>query len=116
MSKLNGEIRESDIQSAICDYLAIKRFFFWRQNNTPIYDPIRKLFRKFPKYAIKGLPDIQIIHKGKTIFLEVKKKGMYQSNEQKEFEKSAKKNGADYFVVKSLEEAIKSLSDILSHG
>ena len=51
------EIRESDIQRAICDYRALRRVFFFRCNNQPIYD--ESLFRALlPKYTMKGIPDI----------------------------------------------------------
>jgi hypothetical protein len=40
---------EAQIQRAICDYLALRRHFFYRNNNTPIYDATRKAFRAMPK-------------------------------------------------------------------
>ena len=96
---------ESDILRAICDYLEIKHYFFWRANNTPVFDAKRGQFRAFPKYAIKGLPDIQIITDGGfSVFLEVKQKGKYQSKDQKEFEKRCKEVGAEYHVVRSLDD------------
>lgn len=53
--------KESDIQRAICDCLALKKHFFWRQNTTPIFDPTKKTFRKMPKYSLKGVPDIIVL-------------------------------------------------------
>ena len=54
-------MKETDIQKAICDYLALKGYFFWRSNNTPIFDAKRGRMRAMPKYAMKGLPDICLI-------------------------------------------------------
>lgn len=100
--------KESDIQTTICEYLALRGYFFWRSNNVPAFDVKRAVFRAFPKFAIKGLPDIQIVSKGGfCTFLEVKRKGGYQSPEQKEFQKKCEKVGARYFVVRSVDEVIK---------
>jgi len=114
MSRLSGKKEtECSIQSAICDYLALSNLFFWRQNNIAVYDPIGKRFRALPKYAMRGLPDIQIIYKGKTIFLEVKRKGTYQTPEQKLFEQRCVENKVSYFVVRSVEEAIERMTKLL---
>lgn len=93
---------ESAIQHAVCEYLEWKRYFFSRTNNTPIFDPRSKTFRKMPKYALKGFPDIVVMHKGKVIFLEIKKKGGYQSKEQKEFEQNCINNNIEYHVIRDV--------------
>ena len=95
---------ESDIQSAICDYLAYRKHFFYRNNNTPVYDPTRKAFRAMPKYTPKGIADIIVVHVGRPYFLEVKRPGMYQSPEQKDFQAHAEEAGALYAVVRSIED------------
>ncbi len=95
---------ERDIQSAICDYLAAKRHFFRRINNTPIYDPTRKAFRAMPKYSGKGMSDILVIHVGRPYFLEVKRPGASQSTEQKAFQSEAEQAGALYAVVRSIDD------------
>lgn len=101
---------EKDIQSAICQYLFdIKHYFGWRQNNTPIYDATRKTFRAMPKYSLKGVADIIVIKNGTAIFLEVKRPKGKQSDEQVDFENMAKKNGAQYYVVTSIDDVIKIL-------
>lgn len=106
--KAPKKISESDIQRTICDYLDRKKHFFWRANNTPIYDPTRKQFRAMPKYAIRGLPDITIITDGGfAVFLEVKKPKGTQSEHQKEFQRRCKEKGCEYHVVKSLEDVIE---------
>jgi hypothetical protein len=57
-----------------------------------------------PKYTPRGLPDIIIVKDGWFVALEVKKKGTYQSKEQKEFEQNVKDAGGDYHVVRSIDD------------
>lgn len=94
--------KESEIQASICDYLAMKKHFFWRSNTTPIYDPTRNAFRSMPKYALQGIPDIILIKDGYFIGLEVKRPSTYQNEAQKEFEKGVKEAGGEYHVVRSI--------------
>jgi len=97
--------KETDIQRSICDHLSLRKHFFWRTNTTPIYDVTRQSFRAMPKYALKGVPDIIVIDDtGRFIGLECKKKGSYQSSEQKDFEKRCKEKGAEYYVVRSIDD------------
>ena len=104
-------MKETDIQATICEYLQLKmnqnKLLFWRANTTSVYDPTRKVFRSMPKYALKGVADIIVIKDGFAIFLEIKKKGTYQSKEQKEFERLAKLNGSEYYVIRDLDEVIE---------
>lgn len=106
--KSNKGHSESDIQSGIIDYLQLRKHFMVRLNNIP---PVQKFgdgsmrFRKMPKGSMKGLPDIMIIDDGGfATFLEVKKKGGVQSPEQKIFQKKCEEKGAEYRVVRSIEE------------
>lgn len=55
----------------------------------------------------KGFPDILVLKDGKCIGLEVKTNVGKQSKEQKEMEKLMKEHGADYYVVRSLDEVIE---------
>lgn len=91
---------EKDIQLACCQYLELKRRFFWRQNTAPTFDTTRQVFRAMPKYALKGVPDIIVVTDGGyVVFLEIKRPGGRQSTEQKEFEARCKKLGAEYYVI-----------------
>jgi len=57
------------------------------------------------KWSIKGLPDIQVLTDGGyAVFLEVKRPSGKQSPEQKEFEERCKKIGAEYYVVRSIDD------------
>lgn len=95
---------ERDIQSAICDYLALRKHFFYRNNNTPIFDTARQRFRAMPKYTPKGISDIVVVHTGRPYFLEVKRPGTYQSADQRDFQKRAQQAGALYAVVRSIDD------------
>jgi hypothetical protein len=99
---------EKDIQNAICEYLSLRRHFFWRSNNTPIWQSNGHgggFFRAMSKYAIKGVPDIQVITDGGyAVFLEVKRPSGRQSPEQKEFQRRCEEKGCEYYVIKNVEQ------------
>lgn len=97
-------MKETDIQKAICDYLAYRKHLFWRNNNTPVYDAARQRFRAMPKYTMKGLPDIIVIKDGFFIGLEVKQPKGRQSPDQKEFQRLCKEAGGEYHLVKSIDD------------
>ena len=106
---------EGQVLQAVCEYLEAERYWFFRINNIPVYDPRKKCFHKMPKYSVKGVSDILLLHKGQSIFIEVKvpktatTKKTYQSKEQKEFMKNVIKNGCVYLVARSVED----ISDII---
>lgn len=96
---------EKEVQLAICDYLAIKNYFFWRQNTFAV--PTKSGgFRAMPKYSMNGVPDIILIIDGIFWGLEVKRPGGKQSDNQKFFEEKCIKSGAHYHLVSSLDEVI----------
>lgn len=97
MKKTIGE-SENQVIDAVCDYLALKKHLFWRANNVPVFDG--KNFRRMPKYAMKGVPDINLIINGQYIGIECKKKGGILSADQKEFEKKCRKSGSEYYVIR----------------
>ncbi len=88
----------------ICEYLALKGYFFWRQNTQPIFD--KGKFRRMPKYAKKGVPDIILLKNGSVIFLEVKRPGGKLSESQIEFKEGCEKNKVQYCVITDLDEVI----------
>jgi hypothetical protein len=91
---------ESEIQSVICDYLALRKHLFWRSNNIPVFDKTRGSFRAMPKYSMPGLADITVITDGGfSIFLEVKRPKGKQSPDQIEFERLVKKKGGEYYLI-----------------
>lgn len=100
---------EKEIQLAICDYLALKRLFFWRQNTAPTVQKKDTgwFFRKMPKHARRGVPDIIVVRKGTVIFLEVKRPGGKLSPDQEDFRADCAREGVQYYVVTSLDDVQK---------
>lgn len=99
---LSIEPLEKDIQRTICDWLCLKGYFFWRSNNIPVFgmnNGGKMTFRALPKYTPKGLPDIMVIHKGKFIALEIKRKKAKQTFEQEIFGKKLIENGGIYYIL-----------------
>ena len=108
--KINKPL-EKDIQATICEWLELKRIFFWRANTSPTIQKSgdKWHFRKMGKWAKKGIPDIILIDGGEVKFIEVKRQGAKQSPEQLEFEKECKSHGITYVLAHTLEEAINGL-------
>lgn len=96
------EPQETEIQRSICDYLALRKHFFWRNNNTPIYDPTRKVFRAMPKYTMRGIPDIIVIANGHFYGIEVKRHGAALSKHQMKFAELCKKHNGTYFIARNI--------------
>ena len=98
---------EKDIQLSVCQYLTLKKHFFWRVNNIPVFDKKAGFYRPMPKYAMQGVPDIIIIGDGGfVIFLEIKSSGGKLSKSQKEFQRRCKEVGAEYYVIKTVDQLI----------
>lgn len=102
---------ETEIQTAICDYLAYrKNIMFWRQNSSGSFfkgsDGSRQ-FRKPPKYAKNGVPDIIVVKEGKFIGLEVKTPKGRISEAQKLFKEQLEAVGGKYFTVSSIDDVVE---------
>ena len=99
---------EGKIQADICRWLEQQGFFFYRQNNTPVFD--QKLnngyggYRSQGRWSMPGLADIFILIEGKVTYIEVKGPRGKQSADQLLFARRCKKHGADYHVVRSVDE------------
>lgn len=107
--KYYGAQLERDITSSICDFLELKKIFFWRSNNIPATARDRQgkmVFRRLPKYTPRGIPDIICIKNGRFIGLEVKRENMKLRPEQAEFGIKCDLNGAIYRVVRSIDDVI----------
>jgi hypothetical protein len=103
------EIKESDILNSICEYLALRKHFFFRTNNVPIWQANGNgggFFRAMSKWSMKGVPDIIIVGKecGQFIGLECKSKTGKQSEDQREFQRRCEELSAEYYVVRSIED------------
>ena len=104
---------ESQVQTEICQFLTTYKVYFWRNNNTPIYDIKRRVHRAMPKYTPKGLPDIIVIRPGGKIHgLEVKRPGSSRLSEhQSKIKAEWEALGARYDVVRSIDD-VKKVLDI----
>ena len=107
MATLLQKSSEGEIQSAICDYLEVRRRFFFRLNNIPAFN--RKdgggfTMRRLPKHTPRGLPDIIVVVGGIFYALEVKSAVGKQSPDQKIIQSDIEKHGGKYFLVRSIED------------
>ena len=98
---------EGEIVNAICEYLALKKRFFYRNNNTPIFDPTRKGFRAMPKYTMRGIPDIICVNDARYIGIEVKTEKGRLSEDQHEFGRSFILAGGKYIVAHGIDDVQK---------
>lgn len=102
---------ESGIQKAILDYLLIRekqgKLTYWRSNNIPpsSFNNGKKFYYKTSIHAKGGIPDIIVVKDGLFIGLEVKDKSK-QSDSQIKFETNIKKNGGQYYIVRSIDDVI----------
>lgn len=99
------EEKETGIVNAICEYLEIKRYFFWRQNTGGMYRQGR--FFRQPKYAKNGIPDIIMVKDGRFIGIEVKTAKGRQGDSQKAFQSGVEEAQGLYYLVRSIDEIIK---------
>ena len=97
-------MKETDVLHSICDYLTVKKHYFWRNNTIPVFSKNNNAFIRMPKYSRTGLPDIIIIRDGFIIGLEVKTEKGRQSPNQVQCQKDWKEAGAEYWVVRSIDE------------
>jgi len=109
-------MKEAQIQKEILHWLSLQpkdQMFSWRMYTGPIVrgNPAKgKTF--FTPNPCPGLPDIIVIIKGRFVGLEIKQPKGRQSTEQKTFEQAIKKAGGFYFLIRSLDEAIKAIESI----
>lgn len=57
-----------------------------------------------------GISDLHFIHNGKMYFFEVKIPGGKQSLLQSQFEKFVKKQGFNYYIIRSVDEVLELIS------
>src|SRR3990167_10349477 len=94
----------SDLVRALCDYLAYKRYFFYRSNNIPAFEWKKGVFRSQPKYAKNELPDIVVVKDGIYHGIEAKSGSGRLSVVQKGFRDELQAAGGRYYEIRSLDE------------
>jgi hypothetical protein len=108
-------LTEKAIETQILEYLDyLPGCFAWKNNNTGIFDPTKKVFRK-PKgrFLINGISDIIGMYKGKALFIEVKTPKTIKrvSVDQKEFLRRVGELGAIALVASSIEDVQNALKE-----
>lgn len=107
-------LSETDIQRLILDYLSHRRLlgYFYRTNNIPAVTKVNgeMHFRRLPKYAARGLPDITgVLSNGKACYIEVKAAKGKLSAAQVEFKERVESLGGVYVVARTLEDVVAAL-------
>jgi hypothetical protein len=106
-----NEPLERDIQTQIIAYLKLRDIFCWKQNTSGIYRKDRNAY--IPSHT-RGMPDIcGILHGGRALYVEVKRKTGRLSEAQKEFLGRASTLGALAIVaycVEDVEAALRGVS------
>ena len=117
MSKQLFQRKESDIQKPIIDYLQIlenRGEIYFNRNNSFAGKITRKNGSKgYIKNNKPGTPDIIFCYKGKYIGFETKTETGKQSDLQKEAEAKIKRAGGLYFIVRSVNQAITIINNII---
>lgn len=99
------KISEKEVQTAILQYLQVKRIFHFR-NNT---GATKTEGGGFVRYGTPGSPDIIVVQNGIFIGIEVKRPGGKLSPNQKLFCDALLKAGGRYIVAHSLEDVMEIL-------
>lgn len=116
--------KETDLVRACLDWLALHRVKAWRMNNTGIFDPVKKIHRRF--HGLRGVSDIlgilpqrvrlaggEIETFGNFLAVEVKKPGEKPRPEQETFLQDIRAAGGIAVCVHSLAELEEQLRPFL---
>ena len=115
---------EKQIESAILDYLNLKRHCFaFKVNTTGVYDPTKKVFRTNKgKHLHNGTSDIIGVYKGRFFAIEVKRpktttqSKTYPTKAQKAFLEKVSACGGRGYVARSVDDAGNILLDLEGDG
>jgi hypothetical protein len=102
-------MNESELSKLVQDYLESLGFqWFWRNQ---VYSG-RVKSGAYLHTGKKGIADIILIAKNKTIYLELKTATGKQSHEQKLFQKHCEKHNQPFFIIKNLEDLTNYLKSV----
>ena len=106
-------MKEADLKRCIRDYLQYQmnlgNLYYDFLNSGDLIVLNHNGTHRRIKLCRPGTADLYVLRNGKLLFVEVKREGGKQSKEQKAFEAMAIKNGAEYKVVRSLEDLERAL-------
>ena len=91
--------KEYDLQTVCNDFLRDNDILFFHKEKG----------RSKHKTHSKGLPDLLIWNNGNSIFIELKKNGGIQSENQKEWQEKSELAGIKYFLVDNYPDFIHAL-------
>lgn len=99
---------EKETQKTILHYLSLRKYVYWRVNNTPTFDAsIKGGFRRMGAHSRKGVADIYVLKGGVSYFIEVKGQKGVLSEDQKSFRDDVTREGGVFIVAKSVDDVIK---------
>lgn len=87
------------LAACIVEYIRLNGGFASRVNNTGIFDPRTRRFRK--SNTSKGLPDILATYNGFSLFIEIKIGLDRQSTFQRQVQLGQEQAGGMYFIARS---------------
>jgi len=101
---------ERAIETHILTFLHYQKVWAFKLHRMGTFDSKKGVYRANKSaFYIKGIPDICGVFKGRPLFIEVKSKKGRLSPEQIEFGERAQKEGAIWFVARSVEDVEREL-------
>jgi hypothetical protein len=108
------KITEGDVLNAVIELLSIYekqgKLYFWRNNNTVIFDKKKGIYRTPPKGFKYGISDIIILMYKRIVFAEIKRPGGKQSKHQKLFQSIVEMLGFEYYIIDDVSKMIEILN------
>lgn len=84
------KMKESEIRATIKEYLQLKGWFvFYHLQGLGSYP---------------GLPDLQAVKNGRTLYIEIKRSSGRQSENQKKFQRDLEAAGGKYIIARGIED------------
>jgi hypothetical protein len=84
------KLKESEIRAQVKEYLELQGWFvFYHLQGLGSYP---------------GLPDLQAVKNGRTLYIEIKRPGGRQSEKQKKFQHNLEAAGAKYIIARGIED------------
>lgn len=107
---VNLKLSEADLKTSVIDYLQYKmnmrQLWFTRLNSGTFILESEGQFRRRITGCPKGTADILVITAGRVIFFELKTETGRMSNAQASFKLAVEEQKAEYYVIRSVNEAI----------
>lgn len=104
------DITANGLTKCINSWAKVNAAHFQRMNTTGQYDAKLGIYRR--SGATKGVTDILVIHKGKTLNIEVKIGKDRMSSEQIKMRSSIEAAGGVYWIVKSYDDFLEKINKL----